>query len=282
MKARGYVAITLAVIGLLLSLTIYGLVFSWIFLIPAVLLARNESKRIFSETGRTAGALVVFQTLSWISLGLSVLLILFTAGYLVYFSAQRPAAANASAATPATDKFISEYNRRYLAKAYGATADVISVTDAERVKSWQQYLIAWNENTAKLFRDYKDPTVTPAQFVIYSRKYINELREALIAIGYSNSLTDDLGMKAMVNRLLEIRNKTLAGWVDIQTACASNDPTLAQRAALQIEEARKADLAFSEEVTERTRAAGFDVQKDVDNQPNLERTLGILKSRSGS
>ncbi len=286
MRALGYVAFTFSVIGLLLSLTIYGLVISWIFLVPAVILARKECKRIFAETGRTAGALVVIQVLSWISIGLSGLLILGTGGYLAYFYANLPKPGNTSIASPVapptTDRFFSEYNRRYLAKGYGATVEVLSLADAERVRSFQPYLTAWNDNTAKIFRDYRDQTVTAAQFASNSQKYIVELRGALMAIGYCNSLADDPGMKATVNQLLEIRTKTLAGLVDLQTAYASQDTALAKKALIQIEEDRKADRSFSEQMIVRIRAAGFDPGKDLDSQPNLDRTLGILKSPSGS
>jgi hypothetical protein len=99
-----------------------------------------------------------------------------------------------------------------------------------------------------------------------------------MAIGYCNSLADDPGMKATVNQLLEIRAKTLAGLVDLQTAYASQDTALAKKALIQIEEDRKADRSFSEQMIVRIRAAGFDPGKDLDSQPNLDRTLGALKS----
>ncbi len=159
---------------------------------------------------------------------------------------------------------------------------MLSLADAERVRSFQPYLTAWNDNTAKIFRDYVDQTVTAAQFASNSQKYIVELRGALMAIGYCNSLADDPGMKATVNQLLEIRTKTLAGLVDLQTAYASQDTALAKKALIQIEEDRKADRSFSEQMIVRIRAAGFDPGKDLDSQPNLDRTLGILKSPSGS
>jgi hypothetical protein len=170
MRAKGYTAITLAVIGLLLSLTVYGLTISWVFLIPAVILARTESKRMFSETGKTAAVLVVFQVLSWISLGLSGLLILGVGLALVRPVAQEQSRASdqqspMAGATPVPEMFLSEHNRHYLAKFYGATVDPISVADAARIKSWEAYFALWNENHAKIFRDYRDPSVTPAQFV---------------------------------------------------------------------------------------------------------------------
>jgi hypothetical protein len=282
MRAKGYTAITLAVVGLLLSLTLYGLTISWILLIPAVILARTESRRLFFETGKTAGTLVVFQVLSWISLGLSCLLIL-TLGLI--FLLCRPAQSQQSdqqvpkaSATISIDPFLAQHNRHYLAIGYGATVDPISVADAERIKSWQTCFALWNENTAKIFRDYNDPAITPTQFVSYSKSYLDALREALITIGYSNSQTDDPGIKAMIVRLLEIRGKTLTGWTTVQKARASNDPALEQTALLQLEEARKADLAFSEEMTARTKAAGMDVEKDRDYEKNVDRTLEILRS----
>jgi hypothetical protein len=151
-----------------------------------------------------------------------------------------------------------------------------------RVKLFQPCLTVWNDNTAKIFRDYLEQTVTVVQFASNSQKYIVELRGSLTAIGYCKSLTQDPGKKATINRHLEIRTKTLAGLVDLQTAYASQDTALARKALMQIEEDRKADRAFSEQMIARTRAAGFDPGKDLDGQPNLDRTLGILKSPSGS
>jgi hypothetical protein len=285
MRAKGYTAITLAVVGLLLSLTLYGLTISWIFLIPAVILARTESKRIFSETGKTAGTLVVFQVLSWISLGLSGLLIFTFGSIFLRPLIQEPAQSQQSdqqgpmaSATVSIDPFLSEHNRQYLVIGYGATVDPISVADAERIKSWQTYFALWNENTAKIFRDYNDPAITPTQFVSYCKSYLDALREALIRIGYGNSQTDDPGIKAMIVRLLEIRGKTLTGWTAVQKARASNDPALEQTALLQLEEARQTELAFSEEMTVRIKAAGMDVEKDRDYQKTVDRTLEILKS----
>jgi hypothetical protein len=73
------------------------------------------------------------------------------------------------------------------------------------------------------------------------RSSIVELRGSLTAIGYCNSLTEDPGMKATINRHLEIRTKALAGLVDLQTACASQDTALAGKALIQIEENRNAN-----------------------------------------
>jgi hypothetical protein len=50
----------------------------------------------------------------------------------------------------------------------------------------------------------------------------------------------------------------------------------------EIEDARQTDLAFGQGMVNRAKAAGFDVEKDIDNKRNLDRTLKILKSPSGS
>jgi hypothetical protein len=226
----------------------------------------------------------IFRTsrICWAAVGITVL-VLFGVSAVLHVSQQhRSTQATTEIATPALDPFFSEYNRRYLAKAYGATVDVISMADVERIKAWQHSLIAWNDNTAKIFRDYKDPLVAPAQFVTYSKKYLDELRQAQIEIGYSNSSTDDPGIKAMIDGLLAGRTKTLDGWSKVQTACALNDPILAKTGLSEIEDARQTDLAFGQGMVNRAKAAGFDVEKDIDNKRNLDRTLKILKSPSGS
>jgi hypothetical protein len=213
----------------------------------------------------------------------AAVLVLFGVSAVLHVSQQRRSTqATTEISTPALDPFFSEYNRRYLAKAYGATVDAISMADVERIKAWQHSLIAWNDNTAKIFRDYEDPSVTPAQFVTYSRKYLDELRQAQIEIGYGNSSTDDRGIKAMVDGLLAGRTKTLDGWSKVQTACALNDPILVKTGLSEIEDARQTDLAFGQGMVNRVKAAGFDVEKDIDNKRNLDRTLKILKSPSGS
>jgi hypothetical protein len=102
-----------------------------------------------------------------------------------------------------------------------------------RVKLFQPCLTVWNDNTAKIFRDYLKQTVTVVQFASNSQKYIVELRGSLTAIGYCNSLTEDPGMKATINRDLEIRTKTLAGLVDLQTSYASRDTALTRKALIQ-------------------------------------------------
>ena len=73
MEAKGYVGLTLTVLGLLLFLLIYGVPVASFFLIPALVLCRTEANRFRRDTGRTAGVLIVAQVLCWFFGGLAVL-----------------------------------------------------------------------------------------------------------------------------------------------------------------------------------------------------------------
>jgi len=73
MEAKGYVGLTLTIVGLLLFLLIYGVPVASFFLIPALILCRSEANRYRRDTGRTAGVLIVAQVLCWFFGGLAVL-----------------------------------------------------------------------------------------------------------------------------------------------------------------------------------------------------------------
>jgi len=73
MGAKGYVGLTLTVVGLLLFLLIYGVPLASFFLIPALILCRTEANRYRRDTGRTAGVLIVAQVLCCFFGGLAVL-----------------------------------------------------------------------------------------------------------------------------------------------------------------------------------------------------------------
>jgi hypothetical protein len=73
MEAKGYIGLTLTVLGLLLFLLIYGVPVASFFLIPALVLCRTEANRYQRDTGRTAGVLIVAQVLCWFFGGLAVL-----------------------------------------------------------------------------------------------------------------------------------------------------------------------------------------------------------------
>ena len=71
--AKGYVGLTLAVLGLILFLLVYGIPLAPFFLIPALVLCRTEANRYRRDTGQTAGVLIVAQVLCWAFGGLAVL-----------------------------------------------------------------------------------------------------------------------------------------------------------------------------------------------------------------
>jgi hypothetical protein len=88
-EAKGYIGLTLAVLGLILFLLIYGIPIAPFFLIPALVLCRAEANRYRRDTGQTAGVLIVAQVLCWCFGCLAVLVDLLIIVMLIIWLVQR-------------------------------------------------------------------------------------------------------------------------------------------------------------------------------------------------
>ena len=64
-EAKGYIGLTLTIVGLISFVLIYGIPVAPLFLIPALVLCRTEANRYKRATGETAGVLVVAQVVCW-------------------------------------------------------------------------------------------------------------------------------------------------------------------------------------------------------------------------
>ena len=250
MTTKAIVGITLCILGIILSLTVYGLFLAPIFFLPGIPLS-HAGLRVFKvHHGRTSAALVVTLTLSYIASVCSVALIVTTAAIWTADYRRRHQGSPLVDSSPATNEaLVSQHVNQedstrmayVLAKAYRAKSSPLSRSDTEILLRFGGYGTEWNRASARLLRDYLDPKVTGDQWIERSRIPLAQLRAVLVRTETDIELLSDTGAKESVRPIVEIHDSMVGFYTRLQFALVAHDTnaeTMAM-AALQAAGRRK-------------------------------------------
>lgn len=244
MRTRTIVGVTFCIVGVLLSVTFYGLIVAPLFLVPGIVLCHLGLVAFKTHHNRTSPALVVALTLSYIALACAIpVCSVFIAGAVREHSRQQTGAYDPFASPiveqrktidpfnlPESkrggyDQFSEPFNTKgyALAAAYGAKTSPLNDGDCASLLRFTTNCTRWNRSSAPLVRDYFDPKVTAEQWVENSRKPLGELRGVVLSLQTDWQLLTDAGVKETIMPILETIESMLGYYQQLQGVIAAGD-----------------------------------------------------------
>jgi TM2 domain-containing membrane protein YozV len=218
MPTIGYVAITLGVLGALMTFSVYGTAFAIILALPSVILCRKAHRIYKSRFQKANGALVALLVLNWIGTIVSGLFIATAGCLLIYFYGfqNRQATAGAVSNTvlqsaPAALQFRTTSERMW-ARGLNASGAELSPADVSQVELLYKQLSAMASAEGQFMKAWGTGVGSQDVFKRDAPGLLQAWTSGLATGKYYQAGVTDPGAKSFLGTLLEAESGVCDGY----------------------------------------------------------------------
>jgi len=259
MNAKCTVGLTLGILGIIISLTIVGIVFSFIFLTPAIILMHLGLKEYKKNTNKSSNFIIVILTLSYItnlcSLGIIIALIgtESISHYREYKKENRIELAQVSQKKQITSK--SKSPSHTLAIIWKADKTPLSKNDTEILMKIGECSDDWNRSLTPMVLQYLDPNVTGDDWLEQSSISMGKARNVLLRMETNYKLLNDKGARETLKPFIDVNKDLLHHYTRLQQAVIAGNSDIQPSIMKDLKDTVEIKNIHGLNIVKRTKAA---------------------------